>query len=430
MFRLIELPDDMSRLPQIPIWRLGLAAVLATSAFAAGAPDVERAPLKVFILAGDSAMQGHAHVGSFDLIGLHPESAPMLKKMRGEDGGPIVSEKVRISSIGCGEDGSREQSGKLTAGFGVAKDGPNIGPEFTFGIRMQELLDQPVLIIKAAWDGKSLYQDFRPPGAGIPPLTGDELESFRAEGTDLAEVTQVRTAATGRYYRMMIDHVNHVLADPGRVHPDYDPEQGYELAGFVWFQGWSDLNLQRAYPNRDQPGGFGNYRETLSHLIRDVRKDLSAPQLPVVIGVMGVGGPVGDFPPEAWRQAAITGEFRKAMAATTEMPGFKGNVVAVATDGFWEPELLGLMDREHQLRKTLSAELLGGEAAWADRAALLAQRRAAVFTPQELEIVTKNPAIPGFHYLGSARIMGRIGFAFADAAYPLTRQGKSTSETR
>jgi hypothetical protein len=420
----------MTRLPHIPLCRLCLAAVLSTSAFAAGAPDADRVLLKVFILAGDSAMQGHAHVGSFDLMGLDPKSAPMLKKMRGEDGGPIVSERVRISSIGCAEDETSEQTGKLSAGFGVAKDGPNIGPEFTFGIRMQELLDQPVLIIKTAWDGKNLFQDFRPPGAGVPPLTGDELESFRAEGTDVAEVTQMRTAASGRYYRMMIDHVKHVLADPGRVHPDYDPEQGYELAGFIWFQGWSDMNLQRAYPNRGQPGGFENYSETLAHLIRDVRRELSAPELPFVIGVTGVGGPVGDYPPEAWRQAAIAGEFRKAMAATTEMPGFKGNVVAVATDGFWEPELLELMDRDHQLRKTLSAELLGGETAWDDRATLLAQRRAAVFTPQELEIVTKNPAIPGFHYLGSAKIMGRIGFAFADAAFPLAGPRKSTSQSR
>jgi len=422
----------MTALPQIPMYHICLAAVLFASAFAYAveAPDAERVPLKVFILAGDSAMQGHAHVGSFDLIGLDPKSAPMLKKMRGGNGAPIISERVRISSIGCAEDETGEQTGKLTAGFGVAKDGPNIGPEFTFGIRMEKLLDEPVLIIKTAWDGKSLFQDFRPPGAGIPPLTGDELESFRAEGRDVAEVKRERAAATGRYYRMMIDHVNHVLGDPGRVHPDYDPEQGYELAGFVWFQGWSDMNLQRAYPNRGQPNGFDDYSETLAHFIRDVRKDLSAPELPFVIGVLGVGGPVEDFPPEAWRQAAITGEFRKAMAAATEIPGFKGKVLAVATDDFWEPELVDLMDRDHQIRKTLSAELLGGETAWGDRAALLAQQRAGVFTPRELEIVTKNPAIPGFHYLGSARITGRIGFAFADAAFPLTGKGRSTSRSQ
>ena len=45
----------------------------------------------------------------------------------------------------------------------------------------------------------------------------------------------------GHYYRLMVEHVRRVLSDPGRVHPAYDPELGYELAGFVWFQGWNDM---------------------------------------------------------------------------------------------------------------------------------------------------------------------------------------------
>ena len=39
----------------------------------------------------------------------------------------------------------------------------------------------------------------------------------------------------------MIEHVRKVLADIKRVVPEYDPKQGYELAGFVWFQGFNDL---------------------------------------------------------------------------------------------------------------------------------------------------------------------------------------------
>ncbi len=46
----------------------------------------------------------------------------------------------------------------------------------------------------------------------------------------------------------MIDHVKHVLADPKRVCPQYDPSQGYELAGFVWFQGWNDMVNSGVYP--------------------------------------------------------------------------------------------------------------------------------------------------------------------------------------
>ena len=52
------------------------------------------------------------------------------------------------------------------------------------------------------------------------------------------------------------------------------------MAGFVWFQGWND-----------QYGGAEHeYESNMAHFIRDVRKDLKAPQLPFVIGVMGQNG--------------------------------------------------------------------------------------------------------------------------------------------
>ena len=109
-------------------------------------------PFKVLILAGQSNMQGHAHVRTFGPMGLDPKTVPILKEMRNADGTPWVCEKVWISSIGCAED---EQVGKLTVGFGAKVRGPKIGPEFTFGIYMQKLLDEPILIIKIAWGGKS-----------------------------------------------------------------------------------------------------------------------------------------------------------------------------------------------------------------------------------------------------------------------------------
>ena len=56
------------------------------------------------------------------------------------------------------------------------------------------------------------------------------------------------------------------------------------------------------------------YSELLAHFIRDVRKDLGAPSMPFVIGVMGVGG-VKEEPDY----------FRQAMAAPASLPDFKGN---------------------------------------------------------------------------------------------------------
>jgi alpha-galactosidase len=61
--------------------------------------------------------------------------------------------------------------------------------------------------------------------------------------------------------------------------------QGYELAGFVWFQRFNDLVAGWTYDKQDKPGGYDLYAELLGHLIRDVRRDLNAPKLPFVIGV-------------------------------------------------------------------------------------------------------------------------------------------------
>ena len=92
--------------------------------------------------------------------------------MRGADGKPTVCDRTWISYLtGAGEK-NFEITGKLTAGYGSMwgldskKPGDKIGPEFTFGLTMDAALEEPVLIIKAAWGGKSLHTDFRSPSAG------------------------------------------------------------------------------------------------------------------------------------------------------------------------------------------------------------------------------------------------------------------------
>ena len=70
-----------------------LTTICCSSAMAA------KKPLKVYILAGQSNMQGHAKVETFDYIGDDPKTAPLLKEMRGPDGKPRVCEKVWISYL-------------------------------------------------------------------------------------------------------------------------------------------------------------------------------------------------------------------------------------------------------------------------------------------------------------------------------------------
>ncbi len=52
------------------------------------AAQLHAKPLKVFILAGLSNMQGHAKVSTFEHIGMDPSTKPMLAEMLGADGKP------------------------------------------------------------------------------------------------------------------------------------------------------------------------------------------------------------------------------------------------------------------------------------------------------------------------------------------------------
>ena len=179
--------------------------------------------------------------------------------------------------------------GPLTVGFSVYGDAHHFGPELQFGWVMGDYLNNQVLLIKTAWGGKSLYKDFRPPGSG---------------------------GQVGPYYTRMIAEVREALANLKTDFPSYDGG-GYELAGFVWYHGWNDgCEPKTAVPQ---------YETNLVNLVKDVRRELNTPDLPVVIGELT--GP--------WVQAP--GEWatlRKAQAAAAARPEFRGNVLFVETHDF------------------------------------------------------------------------------------------------
>jgi hypothetical protein len=402
---------------------IGLLFLLAALIHAV---PVQAAPLKVFILAGQSNMEGHARIETFDHIGDDPATAPLLARMRGPDGKPAVCDGVWMSYLTGHHDGSAngEGTGRLTAGFGArgdrpTKDGGKIGPEFTFGLFMDAAFEEPVLLIKTAWGGKSLHTDFRPPSAGPYELNDYQRKLYygppgHGVPEDMEKWLAQKKADTGRFYRMMIGHVRRVLADPKRVVPGYDAAQGYELAGFVWLQGFNDMVDGHVYPDRGKPGRFDVYGDLLAHFIRDVRKDLDAPALPFVIGVMGVEGA---------KAGRDTVEFRRAMAAPAALPEFRGRVVAVETAPFWSEDL-GAIDRKHeqvrQMRHFLNSKHkdhanADGHMTEKEKEAYVKKYESELISPAEAALWKRGASNAGYHYLGSAKTFALMGQAFADA---------------
>lgn len=366
-------------------------------------------------------MEGHAKLSSFDHIGMDPKTAPILEEMRGEDGESAVLDDVWIT-YRTGKEEDQPGVGKLTAGFGSRRvstePGEKIGPEFTFGIYTRKLVNEPILIIKTAWGGKSINTDFRPPSAGPYSFNEKQLENYKKQGKDFATIKAEKEEATGRYYRMMMEHVKSVLSDPGKIHPGYDASEGYELGGFVWFQGWNDMVDGGTYPDRGKEGGYDQYSEVLAHFIHDVRKELKSPGLPFVIGVMGAGGPTADY--ESPRYKTIHQSFRDAMAAPASLPEFKGNVTAVLTEKYWDPELDAVDKKRGELR-TKERELKKEGLSKKEISARLEKMESKLFTARDRELL-KGITNADYHYKGSAKIMAQIGKAFAEAVEELRKK--------
>jgi len=402
-----------------------IATCLSAILFTAAATAAEK-PLKVFILAGQSNMEGHARVETFDYIGDDPATAPLLQMMRSADGEPAVCEGVSISYLTGSEENNFDVSGKLTAGYGsmwgqaAGVLGDKIGPEFTFGLTMDAAFDEPVLIIKTAWGGKSLHTDFRPPGAGAYRLSSFQLENYpKQDGhgipKDFEQWKVEKARATGVYYRLMLEYVKKVLSDPKQTVPNFDADQGFELAGFVWLQGFNDMVDGHVYPKHGHPDRFETYSELLAQFIRDVRKDLGAPKMPFVIGVMGVGGLKDD--------SADMMAFRRAMAAPAGMPEFAGNVVAVETAPFWSDEL-GAIDAKFamvsQMRYYLDSKHkdhpnADGRMTQQQKDEYLERYEAELISPAEAALWKRGASNAGYHYLGCAKTFALMGRSFAEA---------------
>ncbi len=275
-----------------PIVRLLFALMLVQPILAA--------PLKVFVLAGQSNMEGQAVTdlsgkdynqgkGTLATLMADPVKGTTFKHLKGADGKWAVREDVWVRY-------QREKqpllAGPLTCGFSVYGDSHHFGAELQFGHVVGDALGNQVLLIKTAWGGKSLGIDFRPPSSG---------------GT------------VGPYYTMMIAQIREALANLKTDFPGYDGK-GYELAGFVWWHGWNDFCDAKLVPE---------YENNLVNLIQDVRKDLKSPKLPVVIGEL-----TGPWRSDGEALPAAAASIRKAQEAVSTKPEFKGNVLFVETRDF------------------------------------------------------------------------------------------------
>lgn len=249
-------------------------------------------PLKIILLAGQSNMVG---MGSVDHLHKLVERDCPCHRYRDQlwNGTSYrVFDTIYMKYNDC--------HGPLTIGSNFAASHKHFGPEVGIGYEVaNHLTDETVFFLKTAWGGKSLAVDFRPPASG--------------EGH-----YGPKPMAYGRFYRMMIEDILDTLSHLSDYVPGYNAIHGYELAGFVWFQGWNDM---LSMPCVEE------YGENLVNLIRDVRQDLDALDMPVIIGELGMHG---EHVTDAKSAPRVLG-MRAAEHGVTLLPEFRNNSLFVRT---------------------------------------------------------------------------------------------------
>lgn len=286
-----------------------IAAVLLSLPTAAAADNAKtkRHPangkLKIFILAGQSNMVGFGELtGKPGTLGTMEACVKSKPKAYGhlvdKAGKHVVRDDVWIVNI---SHAGKERQGWLTTGYGASEG--QIGPEYGFGFVVGDYFEDPVLLIKSAWGGRSLVHNFLPPSAADYPRPEKDGDK-------------------GFHYAEVLRHVKEVTGNLKKYYPDYNGK-GYEIVGIGWHQGWNDRINQKA---------VDVYEENIVHFIKDIRKDLDAPKLPFVIANTGMGG--WELPARYRKKVEKHMAAQLAPADAKKYPHFKGNVAAVETRDF------------------------------------------------------------------------------------------------
>jgi alpha-galactosidase len=268
-------------------------------------------PAKVFILMGQSNMLGFGRIGPENQQGTLEH---LVKKQHKyphliDDAGQWTQRQdVWYKHANLAKQGSRW----------LKPAGQHIGPELQFGHVMGHVHDELVIILEASIGNRGLGWDIRPPSSRtIPPE--DHPNKWHQ----------------GWQYDIFVKKLHGTLDNLPKHVPAYDKDQGYEIAGFVWWQGHKDQGT----PERIREGQghlkkdiwAESYEAYLVQLIKDLRDEFDADKAPFVVATIAFGG---------WDLSGSGLTIAKAQLAVDgdagNYPQFKGNVKTVEARDYWQ----------------------------------------------------------------------------------------------
>ncbi len=355
-----------------------------------GSSGVTDKPVKVYILSGQSNMVGFGRIagddeGTLEYLTSTQNRFPNLV----DSAGSWVSRqdvyyRGVISAVG---------NGPLEPRYGA--NGASFGPELGFGQVMGWHHDEPVLIIKTSIGNRSLGWDCLPPNSETFVFNGTNYPSYGGYGNwdvgdpepapfvwyagkqyddyflhedDMGVVDwqagllyprNGQTRNGGKTYISLSEHTSAADTQPGvgtnwasvwREHTIFNvvdvldnfaseyPQwaaQGFEIAGFAWWQGHKDGGEQGS-----GAAGIGalKYQENLENLIKELRSYYEgrypgqvAANAPFVVATVGFGG--GQWSDGSNAQTIY--EAQMAVGDGSTVPAFAGNVASVDTRRYW-----------------------------------------------------------------------------------------------
>jgi alpha-galactosidase len=318
-------------------------------------PDMSK-PVKVYILSGQSNMVGMGDLGPLGTQGTLETLVKSNKKFPNlidESGAWTVRNDVWYKGVV-----SAGANKWLTVGCGAGSG--QIGPELGFGHVMGYFHGEPVLIIKASQGNRSLAWDLLPPGSRRYTVDGRTYAGY-GDGddswSDSDPYKDVGTWYAGKQYDDFVAEIHEVLDNFGTNFPQFK-SQGYEIAGFAWFQGHKDTG-SAVHASR--------YEVNLVNFIRAFRAELKAPKAPFVIATIGFDGwkMSGNALTVANAQLAVSGEKGK-------YPDFVGNVLTVETRGYWRDVTVSPKNQGYHYHRNAETYYLVGEALGRGMAKLMA----------------------------------------------------------
>ncbi len=319
-----------------------------------GEPADQTQPVQVFILLGQSNMLGFGRVEDRATRGtlahlVHEQGR--YPHLVDSDGNWSTRRDVHYIQTTVG---NRQQP--LGVGCGVRNG--FVGVELQFGHIMGHLHDAPVVILKACIGNRSLGWDLLPPGSERYEFDGRYYAGYGESplSWEVGREPEPIEWYAGKQYDTDTSNAKAVLANLVEHYPDY-AGQGFEVAGFVFWQGHKDQNAAHA----------GRYEQNLVRFIKTLREDFEAPDAKFVLATIGFNGDAmqGHALTIVDAQLAVDG-------GAGNYPEFAGNVATIDARPYWRGADESPANQGHHYNQNAETYMQVGDALGRAMARLLA----------------------------------------------------------